>query len=540
MGERVRAALWAVLAIAVLVIVGLIVALLIRAARSDSLVVESFRVPPAMASQGLTGEVVAKEVLDKVAEFQDTTQSARSAGSYDNNWGDDLKIDIPQTGATVDQLWKLLREWLGKETRISGEIIQTKDGLALTTRVGSKPGQRFVSKTNDLDALVSQGAEMIYKNTQAYRYAIYMFRTDRPAEGRTVLQALASDPSPVERKWAFIGLGWDLNNSGRESEAAMMFKRALAIDPDMLNGLSNLAVAEQKLGHEQSAADVSSRYVRLPIGSEYDPKIVGGGQCYAKIPMGWWMRDPSLADEAANCLDTASYAGSAANARVVAQILRHDWKPAAAYRQPENPTYAEVERAASDAETHLYAQMESGPSPALAKSLEDFRAAVAAQVADPKLGSSYRPAELIYYGPLEAQALVRLGRTSEAAALISNTPLDCYLCLRVRGFVAQAQGNAAAAQRWFLAAAQQGPRLAPAFVDWGKLLLQARHYESAEVKLSYAARLAPNWADPLKYWGDALTGEGKRDDAIAKYDAALKLAPKWGELRQARARLAAN
>ena len=30
-----------------------------------------------MASQGLTGEVVAKEVLDKVAEFQDTTQSAR-------------------------------------------------------------------------------------------------------------------------------------------------------------------------------------------------------------------------------------------------------------------------------------------------------------------------------------------------------------------------------------------------------------------------------------------------------------------------------
>src|SRR5437868_3561162 len=55
-GERVRAALWAILALAALVIVGLIVTVVVKAARSDALVVESFRVPPAMASQGLTGE----------------------------------------------------------------------------------------------------------------------------------------------------------------------------------------------------------------------------------------------------------------------------------------------------------------------------------------------------------------------------------------------------------------------------------------------------------------------------------------------------
>ena len=73
-----------------------------------------------------------------------------------------------------------------------------------------------------------------------------------------------------------------------------------------------------------------------------------------------------------------------------------------------------------------------------------------------------------------------------------------------------------------------------------QLLLQARRYGSAEAKLSYAAKLAPNWADPLKYWGDALAGEGKRDEARGKYDAALKLAPHWDELRQVRARLAAN
>ena len=539
-GERVRAALWAILAVAAFAIVALIILIVVRAARSDALVVESFRVPPAMAAEGLTGDVVAKQVLDKVAEFQDTTQSARSAGSYDNNWGDDLKIDIPQTGATAEQIWKLLREWLGKETRISGEVIQTKDGLALTTRVGSKPGQRFLSKTGDLDALVSQGAEMIYKNTQPYRYAIYMFRTDRPAEARTVLQALAGDPSPIERKWAYVGLGFDLLNSGRIGESAMMTRRSLTIDPTMLNGLGGLAGEESALGHDQAAADLNARYIKLPITSEYDPKIAAGVQCSTKIQQGWFMRDPAVVDEAANCLDIAPYAGSAASARAAAQILRHDWQPPAVYRQPESPAFEQVERAESDAETHLYAQLESGPSPALAQALDEFRAAVAALVADPKLGGRYRRTALTYYVPLEAQALAELGRTGEAAGLISTTPLDCYLCLRVRGMVAEAQGNAPAAQRWFFQAAQQAPRLAPAFAEWGKLLLGAHHYGSAEVKLSYAAKLAPNWADPLKYWGDALAGEGKHDEAIAKYDAALKLAPKWTELRQARTRIAAN
>jgi tetratricopeptide (TPR) repeat protein len=266
-------------------------------------------------------------------------------------------------------------------------------------------------------------------------------------------------------------------------------------------------------------------------------KIASGGQCSAKGPLAWWTRNPALADEWADCLDTAPDAGSAFAARAIAQILRHEWQPAASYRQPVNRAFEEVERAESEAEVHLYAQMEAGPSPALAQSLQDFRAAVAAEIADPKVGRGYQPTEATYYRPLEAQALASLGRIAEATALIATTPLDCYDCVRTRGIVAQAQGNAPEAQRWFAEAARQGPRLPSAFADWGKLLLQARHYASAEVKLRYAAKLAPSWADPLKFWGDALAAEGKRDEAIAKYDAALKLAPKWQALQQARARL---
>jgi len=539
-GERVRAALWAILAVAAFAVVGLIVLVLVKASRSDALVVESFRVPPAMAQQGLTGEVVAKEVLDKVAEFDQSTQSARSPTSYDNNWGDDLKIDIPQTGATADQIWKMLRGWLGRETRISGEVIQTSNGLALTTRVGSAPGQRFVSKDNDLDSLVAQGAIAIYKNTQPYRSAIYLLRNGHQDEGRVILQSLSTDPSPRERKWAFVGLAWDARNSNNPSYASQLYRRALAIDPNLLNAVAGLGLAETQLGHEQLAADSSARFLKLPIGSEYDARIARGLQCTAKEDLAWWTRNPPLAEEAADCFDTAPEAGSASSARAFGQVISHDTQPLAAYREPENPAFQPVELAESDAEMHLYAQMEAGPSPALAQALDAFRMALAAQLADPKVGGGYRAIESTYYWPLEAQALAELARTDEAAALIAKTPIDCYNCLRVRGIVAQAQGNLPAAQHWYFEAAEQGPRLPRAFTDWGRLLIRARHYGSAEVKLAYAAKLAPNWADPLKYWGDALAGEGRRDQALAKYDAALKLAPKWPELADARARIAAN
>jgi tetratricopeptide (TPR) repeat protein len=133
-----------------------------------------------------------------------------------------------------------------------------------------------------------------------------------------------------------------------------------------------------------------------------------------------------------------------------------------------------------------------------------------------------------------------LGRTGEAAALIGKTPIDCYSCVRVRGMVAQARGDLPEAQRWFVEAVRQGPRLAPAYADWGKLLIRARRFESAEAKLARAAKLSPNWADPLKYWGDALAARGKRSEAIAKYDAALTLAPTWEELKRDRAKLIAR
>ena len=139
---------------------------------------------------------------------------------------------------------------------------------------------------------------------------------------------------------------------------------------------------------------------------------------------------------------------------------------------------------------------------------------------------------------MEIRALLRLGRTDEAAALVNTTALDCYTCVRLRGSVAEARGNFPAAQRWFAEAVRQGPRLAQGYLDWGRLLLRAHRPDAALAKIERSAELSPNSPDPMKYWGDALAAQGKRDEALVKYDAALKIAPNWQELKQARARVA--
>ena len=106
--------------------------------------------------------------------------------------------------------------------------------------------------------------------------------------------------------------------------------------------------------------------------------------------------------------------------------------------------------------------------PDLAKALDAVRSATSKELQIKGSGDFYRAAAPTTDWLLEARALIQLGRVDEAAALIAQTPLDCYTCVRVRGLVEEARGRCTAAQRWYAEAARQGPRLAPAFADWGR------------------------------------------------------------------------
>ena len=535
-GNSVRAVLWGVLALLALGMLLLIGAVVVRAARADALVVESFKVPPAMAAKGLSGDVVATQVLDQLAALQQKTESTRAASSYANNWGNDLKIDIPNTGATADQIWTLLRGWLGKETRISGEVIETPQGLALTARVGGKPGERFVSKTNDLDSLVGQGAKLIFKQTQAYRYAISLDETkpEGLAEATAILSRLTSDESPIERKWAYNGLSVLTRTSADIERSIVMANKALEIDPSMIPALGNLHFGQRRLGHDQQAVETLARAYAIRPGSEYDQRIVKVNNCMTRAGRGDILRDQADSRWARTCFEELGLNDYGWYAQAQLAAMRHDGGEAA--RLLTSAGGAHVDDPATIAETRLLVAMGADDQPAIAAALSAL--VIEMDRLHGKRGKAFEPELRTYYWPLEAEALTRVGRGRDAMVVANRTPLDCYACVRVRGLAAWAVGDRKAAQRWFAQAVRQGPRLPAAYLDRGRLLHEAKHYAAANADFAEAVKLSNRgWADAFRYQGDNLVALRRADEARAAYDLALKLAPKWAALRDARARV---
>src|SRR5690242_16935803 len=139
-----------VLGLIILLIFAGIASAVWSAAHDNGLVIESFSVPSDMANRGMTGEVVASRLLDKLSRLQARTVSSRAASSYANDWGKDIKVQIPETGVSIGQLNDYLHEWLGNVTHISGDVYRDSNGnISLSARVGSDAGPTFTGKEAD-------------------------------------------------------------------------------------------------------------------------------------------------------------------------------------------------------------------------------------------------------------------------------------------------------------------------------------------------------------------------------------------------------
>jgi tetratricopeptide (TPR) repeat protein len=132
--------------------------------------------------------------------------------------------------------------------------------------------------------------------------------------------------------------------------------------------------------------------------------------------------------------------------------------------------------------------------------------------------------------PWLAYALAASGNLDDAAALIAKTPLDCTLCLQMRGRVAELTGDDREAERWFAAAAADAPSMPFALTDWGAMLMRRGDHAAAIEKFQQANAAGPHFADPLELWGETLLLDGHADLAHAKFEEASTYAPQWGRL----------
>ncbi len=507
------------------------------AAHSRGLLIEPFSVPPDMAGRGLTGEVVAAQLLDSLAVLGQS-ESSRSTQSYANNWGNDIKVEIPETGVSISELERFLRGWLGHDTRISGEIYRTATGIAVTARAGAN-GATFTGAENDLDALVEKSAEHVFESTQPYRYANYLDRNydprgvaQRVAKATQIYRKLIAGDDPKEQAWAWNGLATlQFNFYGNNRKSSWYYQKALDTNPDFTLVYYSLSARNGPLGQEEEAFRHTSEFIRrAELGTpELNPRYARTAVAHAKgmtlSAVGDIAAAVPIEVKAAENLDSFSVLGRGnfINVAISGMARLHDLAALRAYIKALGWTGLP---AGYVADRFWYA-MESGDWGTVLASEAGMNAPLRIlPSARPITNGDFSP----NLWPLIAYAHARTGDIAGAERLLAPLADDNAAAVRMRAMIAELKGEHARADWWFARSEAQTPSLPLTDLWWSQAVLKRGQPEAAIEKFKLASAKGPHFADPLEGWGEALMARNQSHLALAKFALAEKYAPNWGRL----------
>jgi tetratricopeptide (TPR) repeat protein len=437
---------------------------------------------------------------------------------------DDIKVEIPETGLSLTEVWRTLRDILGSERKIEGDLRQAADGsLVLTVRVADDDAIVLHGAAGDVEALEQKAAERVYAATNAPAYVIYLETEGRVPEAITEAQTLAAQ-NP-----AFVGLWSTVEHAVDPIRALALAKLAERDHPDSPYAWFEVLRAERDLGHAEVELFAAAK-LRERMRLSRAPGLSGrGGDALRWLAEGVIDRlsgdyaGAARADEPlghtpqgnpfAIVQDKARLHDLGAARDGLAEILI---MPSADARAEARARYA-IDAAAGDWPA----------AEADAKSL--IAAGDAARLKDPIPEGIPGLAQVQAANdtPLLVEAELRLGKTRAAETLIASTPTDAYDVVRERGRVAAALGDPAGADRWFAEAVRQAPSLPFAYRDWAEALLARGQLDAALAKLQVARGKGPRFADVAELEGEARMAKKDYAGAIAAFVRADKLAPNW-------------
>jgi len=526
----------AFIAVVAAVIVG---ALVWTAANESGLVVEAFAVPPDMATRGLNGQAVAAQLLDDILDLESASASSRPASSFTNNWGDDIKIEIPETGVSIGEARRMMIMWLGNETHITGEVYRTAGGLAIASRASGQAGSVVAGGETDLPKLLQQTAEKIFAVTQPYRYSVYLMRQGKFADAQAVLQKLAArGDTPRERAWADLGLGMIADSRGDWYAGAELHRRAAALFPNFALAYVDIDTEEFNLGHPEAALAAAQTAVRL-LESGRDIDMIERARPIALLAeradvareQADFGAALDLSRQGINQPDHQSSDEQAREAIAVDLARLHDRAAALeAWRLLPASGDAAVKAARAVTRFEIAHWLgDWGPLLGHQDTLENLLTAAEKNPDD--VGLSFAVVRARVIKPFTATARAMTGDFAGAHALIDQTPADCDACLRARGIIAAAQRRWGASDYWFGRAVKLSPSIPLAYTDWGRALMARGDLDGAIGKFAAAHAKGLHFADPLALWGEALMAQNRSDLALAKFAEAAKYAPHWGRLQ---------
>jgi hypothetical protein len=536
-GDQMKGALQIMGVMAGLCVVAAIGVMIWNAAHADGTVVESFTVPPDLAARGLTGEVIAGQVQDKLSlALSGSTVSVSQGTIVSNSRADDIKVEIPETGISLGEVYRFLREWLGSQTMVGGEVFRTPDGLSVTIRIAGGSSATYSGKEAELDALLTKAAEHAAEITHPTGYAIFLYRSKihRIAEALPILQRIANDPlqSPKNRASAFNSLAIIYNDFQGNSLAGLaMLRRSLrfADESGSFVERSNLVAAEFRQGHAEIALGLIPTVLQALEHPSANSRLDAVADVRARILV---LKSHLLGDFAETArlsnseIETVRPVSQDGYRQFEAQALALQHDGGARRLEQQMPLMPDPVDATLRAITRIQveAALENWPAIAATEPAEEKTIAQAPDHGDQQsvFGVQLRP--------WLALAKAELGDTAGARALIGTTPSDCYDCVRTRGTIASLAAQWTQADYWFARATAIGPSLPFAETEWGQALLKRGQPDAAIAKFTLSNQKGPHFADPLEGWGEALMAKNQSHLALARFAEAEKYAPNWGRL----------
>jgi len=503
------------------------------ASRSSGLLIEPFSVPPDLAAHGVTGEVVAAKLLDHLSEIQAQALTVRPFRSFVSDTGQaGFKLEIPETGVSLTELDDFLREKLGHDTHITGEIVRTASGLSLTARAGGNAAQSVNGSEADLDGLVQQLSENVDRVTEPFRYGIYLAEHDRLAETILIMKYLAQfGGTPQDRAYGYAMRGVFLAEESGLDTALGILHQAMDVEPNNSFALLWFYAFETIKGlHEQGLRDgekalslmASDRLGLYSANTRADLRQTA--DFLLNMELGNFHDAAPESALAARSGFTNSVVTAATQA--LAEADEHDLV-AARGTLIDTANFQVDPFAGLTAHRILQARMQiDSETQNWAGVLSDADAIAPALQKYPGIRSFFPETTT----PLLAYAEAKLGKIADAEARIAATPADCYNCLIARARVAEVEGQHGRADYWFARAIDGQKSIPFAYSYWGEALLERGDPDDAIAKFTLANKKGPKFADPLEMWGEALIAKKQPDQALAKFTEADKYAPNWGRL----------
>lgn len=519
--DRVSLALQLMTALVGLVVAAAVGVMAWSAHRDHGLAIAPFSIPPDLAARGLTGQVVAARVLDRLSELQAQTVSARPASTYANDWGDDIKVEIPETGVSLGEVNRYLRQWLGDETRITGEVVRTATGLQVTARAGAEPGQTIQGTDADMDALIARSAEAVYGGSQPYRYAVYLQSHGKPDDALALYQRLARSGSREDQQWAYSGWSALLLERGDNRGAETVVREGMARGLSLFEtgAMANLNSAEDGLQHAQGELDG----IRQSLEAV---KRSGKGNAFISA------RDATRLLEGAVSVELGDYRGAVSRLKALNAVSSEGGRVGVVPRSLIAFAMVRDHEVTGGLDLMEQSRRQLQMQAQVTSQTQDWPGFVALaeqqQASDQAAGPLRRDRLEREVWPDLALGYAETGRLAEAKALIARTPPDCDPCLEARARIAAIAADWPAVDRWFAALDRQAPQLPDWDTDWGEALLAKGDVNAAIAKLEQADRKGRHFADPLELWGEALMKKGDFQGAVAKFAEADKDAPRWG------------